>query len=329
MYTTNQEIIQDIESREDKVWFEYTTEWHENNRQLEIKEIKRTIPIDLQDWQQPIHDKSGNDSFETNLLGFSGQYLPMVAQTWDDLKCLNASLYEMVEQLTPMLATDSQEAEDALRKYLTNFEIIQVALGSTDFCTRSQPSKLAELQAHQDTVNEALGCIASSIESLPSEPKYYGSSMLSVVQWRTLQEWHGSLSLMYRMTRDGADFADLAHQIKTDIGGEIVIVFKCEKGYIFGLNVSLFYGTFKTEGMFTLVNPHGIEPCRLSENGNKSCPFLNDVVRNGASSSWNERVSSGAFHTNEHSLGSKLFTNFDKRTSAGAKIAEMEIFHNR
>lgn len=67
-------------------------------------------------------------------------------KSWDDLKRLNRALITVVEKFA-LLDQPNEKIELELKKYLHDFEVIQVGLGNAQQATISHASHFEELQA--------------------------------------------------------------------------------------------------------------------------------------------------------------------------------------
>lgn len=229
----NDEIIERIEGRIEKTTFRYRVKHDsEYNVQVEAIEEKESVGDILDVWKVPV-------SLDMDLLAITPElhdYLKVDELDWSLVKSLNRLMLLGLDRLEPFLLTSQHpSAEQELRKYLHNFEAIQVELGRVDEMTTSQTNRIGFFAAKARGINDAY---KELISALPPLGPFEDSSILSLSHAKTLVNWYVprngmyAVKLLYRGSRDGFQcetFHDLC-----DNQGPTVTVVQTDMGYVFG-----------------------------------------------------------------------------------------------
>lgn len=195
---------------------------------------------------------------------------------WADLKRLNSTLLTVTNKFK-YLDQSNKDAQMELGKYLHNFEVIQVELGSIEERTISGQSKLKEFQAEANELNRRINegiqaLVKKGVSQGPPPPPpvvdFLDGTLIDKNKARVLTEWYGKgWKLQYKATRDGWDPANF-HRLCDGKGPTVTVYYV--NGYLFGGYVSRSWDSRSTwvqdsnASMFTLTNPHGIQPTKLA-----------------------------------------------------------------
>lgn len=265
LHATNCEIIERLESLETTTWYTYTTRSRGKHNVTIVEEAhSMSTQTILDEWS------TGND-MESNLLSLGNESLTDLsapALTWESMKYLNSEMVEEVEDLAKLLdrSPDNAGPETELRKYLHNYEKLQVAFGDLEEKTMSRPSRKSELMNEAKLINKALNDMSAKMLMINKSRKCE-SAILSGEEYCLLEDWYnpyGSLELLYRGSRDGLETA-VFHQL-CDGKGPTLSIFKSTEGYVFGgfngaswaSDCSWLHCT--EASLFTLRNPHQVPP---------------------------------------------------------------------
>lgn len=309
--TTNNEIVERISNCETTTWFSYEKRWGADGK-LEMVEHTHSWPTS--ELVEKLSASTSNN-METNILmiGTTG-ILPDLTSpnlTWESVKRLNIDMVLEVEKLTKLLDRNPNNPgpEFELRKYLRNYEKLQVMFGDLEERTMSHPSRMAELREEAVTINQAL----DTIQKVQIDSSYLNESTLTNAhEFGLLTIWYApggkSLRLLYRGSRDGME-ASTFHRLCDGQGPTVTVIKESEAGYIFGGYTAASWGVGPDEfvactetSLFTLRNPQQLPPQRFEISNTEHAIFVD--ARSGPAFGRGHDVSTG----NEGTIGVGAYT---------------------
>ena len=332
LHVTNSEIIERIQSREEDecTWFTYEVRWNDDHNNVEILEYSHSLPTKmlLRGWSKENKIESVLWRLSEDRPDWNSSTL-----TWESAKQMNTDLIQEVEKLAALLDPNPHNPSPGieLRKYLRNYENLQVALGSLEEGTMSQPSRLEQLREQA-----AIAPIDQEIRQIGRDvPHRIDSTILSVMEYYRLKTWYcpcstgSSLRLLYRASRDGLATSTF-HRL-CDNQGPTITVIRSSKGFVFGG-----YTTATWEGnwcvgcdqtsLFTLRNPQDVPPRRfhLERRGESICTSPSSGPTFGVGHDICTGTSGTIGHaayTQSYSFGQFRFTE-----EPNFSIADLEVF---
>jgi hypothetical protein len=196
-------------------------------------------------------------------------------QTLADIKKLNEVMLHPLQKYCDLFEPTNTRIMNILLMFADNYFIIHRNLHTLKDLVTDAPSRLADLQKHQDIVNEQFTVLeGKDVKFSEDLIPLVGSAIVSKKEAHTVHSLVGTstkFSLLYRSSRDGKDAAAF-HRLCDNQGGTLTLV-KDSGGYIFGgfstqtwnQSTTAYVGD-PSAFLFTITNPHGIAPTKYLKN---------------------------------------------------------------
>lgn len=184
------------------------------------------------------------------------------AQSWADLKRLNALILSVVEKFE-LLDKSNKKVASELEKYLHNLEEIQQSLGTVEALTLSQKSKKQDLEPQLKQINGSIQEFMKKGVYL-QHSSFAGSTLLKPEHVAQLHGWYGGgWKLAYKASRDGWESTRF-HALCDNKGESVTVVSHSSGAFLIGGYTSLPWnstGSYFEDpqaSLFTLVNPDSV-----------------------------------------------------------------------
>lgn len=192
---------------------------------------------------------------------------------------LNGAMLEAATRYNMFYDDDSKKGRVELKKFAANFAAIKAALGEVEALCRDRASRAVEMNRLLGEANALLATAARLGARFGPNPSVLLSTLgLSREDARTLLGWipppgaganaNPNWVPKYQATRDGFRAADF--HAKCDGVRRLLVVIQSNTDHVFGAyttepfnNGGGGYTADATAFLFTLKNPHGVQPTKL------------------------------------------------------------------